>query len=617
MANHACVAIGINRYHFLPPLSYGQADAQALQHFFVGQAKLPSNQCLLLTDSSSAVGDVSTYPSRDNILRSLEAGSQHSWYPDGNWCWFFCSGYGVNWEGVDYLLPIDGNLDDIPGTAIPMRSLFEALKAQGSENLLVLLDINRSPGLQAGTSVGAQTVELARQMDIALILSSQLDEFSHEAAALGNGLFTAALLEALRYYHTDITLEDLDQYLRVRLPELSQHHWRPIQTPLVLIPSPEARQQLIWPAADNLVIDEQPVGKIPASVMFGAGSPISNALGNSSPNGTAASVQNTPVPEEKQELPRATAAASNPSASNSSAMILHPARQSPANQTSWWKPLLLLAGGAALVLVLAIASLILRNQNRVTTQQAIEAPIARESPTPTPLSPSPKVTVSPIVVLNPTPQPSVTSSPTSAPNRLQANQAVLTQAKGMLRSNQASMFSKAIIEARKIRPGEPLYQEAQQSITRWSEVILDLAEGRAEQGNYSSAIAAAQLVPKDNPSVYAKAQQILERWKQMATQQKQNQAIIQAARQQVQPNQASSYNRAIATLRKIPPNQPGYAEAQQLIAQASRTIYLIAQSRASRSRFQEAMQTASLVPAGTPYSDASQKAIAKWKQGKR
>jgi uncharacterized caspase-like protein len=44
-------------------------------------------------------------------------------------------------------------------------------------------------------------------MGIALVLSSQLDQFSHEAAALGNGLFTAALLEALRYYHTDTTLE--------------------------------------------------------------------------------------------------------------------------------------------------------------------------------------------------------------------------------------------------------------------------------------------------------------------------------------------------------------------------------------------------------------------------
>jgi uncharacterized caspase-like protein len=74
MANYACVAIGINRYQFLPPLSYGQADAQALRQFLVCQANLPSSQCLLLTDTSPLVGDKSTYPSRENIVNWLEGG---------------------------------------------------------------------------------------------------------------------------------------------------------------------------------------------------------------------------------------------------------------------------------------------------------------------------------------------------------------------------------------------------------------------------------------------------------------------------------------------------------------------------------------------------------------
>ncbi|HEY9709602.1 MAG TPA: hypothetical protein V6D48_15465 [Oculatellaceae cyanobacterium] len=71
MANHACMAVGINHYQFLPPLSYGQADAEDLQQFLVGQANLPSSQCLLLTDTSPIIGDQSTYPSRENILSWL------------------------------------------------------------------------------------------------------------------------------------------------------------------------------------------------------------------------------------------------------------------------------------------------------------------------------------------------------------------------------------------------------------------------------------------------------------------------------------------------------------------------------------------------------------------
>ena len=77
MANHAGVAIGINRYQFLPPLNYGQADAQALWQFLVEQAKWPSQMCLLLTDTAPMVGNQSTYPTRENILSWLEADRQN------------------------------------------------------------------------------------------------------------------------------------------------------------------------------------------------------------------------------------------------------------------------------------------------------------------------------------------------------------------------------------------------------------------------------------------------------------------------------------------------------------------------------------------------------------
>jgi hypothetical protein len=122
------------------------------------------------------------------------------------------------------------------------------------------------------------------------------------------------------------------------------------------------------------------------------------------------------------------------------------------------------------------------------------------------------------------------------------------------------------------------------------------------------------MVPQDDPSVYAKAQQKIQQWGILTQQQRQNQGLIQAAKKQIQPNQANSYRRAIATLRKIPSGQPGYNTAQNLIEQWSRTIYLMAQSRAWRGNYQAAIQTAAFVPTGTTSSDAAQKAIAKWQQ---
>src|SRR5919202_385989 len=619
MANHACIAIGINRYQFLPPLNYGEADAQALRHFFVNQTDLPSNQCLLLTDTSPLDGNQLTYPTRDNIWRSLEVARQTSGHSK-NWRWFLFSGYGVSWEHTDYLLPIDANPKDIPRTAIPARSRLASLKAQGDDNLIVFFDINRSPGLQAGAPVGTQLVELARQMGIVLVLSSQLDQFSHEAAALGHGLFTTALLEALSYYHTNITLDKLEQYLRDRLPELSQHHWRPIQTPLMVIPPQINRQDLILPsplhsrglapkAAGNSIAFI-PQTRLKAEDPYEDNS--YNKIAAPSPKSTVSVLEK----RTNSSLMPATIATSNQTESIPLAMVPYPSRQSepPDHKTPWWQQLLFWGGGAVLVLALMIAAVLLRNRDAFTNQQAIETPTTTASPNTSGLETTqPSANTDPQGRVKPT-----TALPqTSVPSRLQANQEALDQARRLLRPNHASLFNKAIVQARQVKPGDPLYQQARQDIRRWSSVILDLAKGRANAVNFGGAITAAQLVPKDDLSVYAKAQQTINQWKVRSIQQQQNKSLIQTAKQQIQQNQASSYSRAITTVRPILPDQPGYAEAQQLTTQCSRTIYLIAQSRASRGKLQEAIESASLVPAGTPSSDAAKVAIAKWQQGKR
>lgn len=607
MANHACIAVGINRYQFLPPLSYGQSDAEDLQQFLVGQANLPLSQCLLLTDTSPIIGDQSTYPTRETILSWLEAGRQNSRHSE-HWRWFFFSGYGVSWEQVDYLMPIDGNLNDIPGTGISVRSLFASLKEQGSDNILVLLDINRSPGLQAGTHVGARAVELANQMGITLMLSSQLDELSHEAAALKNGLFTEVLLEALHHYQTNTTLGNLDQYLRDRLPELCQHHWRPIQIPLVVIPSEDFKQQLILPTAKNSSANNKTAASNSKAFTPKTGPDNEDAQAKDFWNGTPLPRQKTSVSAvEKQfntSLIPMTSAISNRAAPKPTAVVPYPDDQSEPDiaPTPWWQHLLFW-GGAVMILALLISAVVIRNRDAFITQ-----PVAKELPTPNPNASS-----------TPSLNHSSKSLTDSAPplSRLQANQVTLEQAKHLLRPNQATLFHRAIIQTRSIKSSDPLYQQVQKDIKRWNEVILDLAEGRAEKGYYGSAIAAAQLVTKDSPSVYAKAQQTIEQLQLLSKQQQQNQGIIQAAKQQIQPNQATSYNRAIAKLSQIPPDQPGYAEAQLLIDQFSRTIYLMAQSRAARGDFQLAIQTAANVPAGTSSSEAAEKAIAKWKEDKR
>ncbi|NEO26462.1 MAG: hypothetical protein F6K03_06075, partial [Kamptonema sp. SIO4C4] len=244
MADYTSLSIGINRYQYIQPLSYAQQDAQAVHQRLQEETGLPPQDSLLLTDTSPWVGEQSTEPTKANILYWLE-----NWLngESSSLLWFFFSGYGVSWEGDDYLMPIDGDPGDIPNTGIPAKEIFGLIREKGFRNVLVLLDINRSPGVIAGESVGAQIAEIAPEMGISLILSSQLEEASHEEVSLGHGIFTATLLEALRYYGPNLTLHNLSGYLYEHLPELSEHHWRPVQHPLIVIPSMEFAQKPLLP----------------------------------------------------------------------------------------------------------------------------------------------------------------------------------------------------------------------------------------------------------------------------------------------------------------------------------------------------------------------------------
>jgi hypothetical protein len=194
----------------------------------------------------------------------------------------------------------------------------------------------------------------------------------------------------------------------------------------------------------------------------------------------------------------------------------------------------------------------------------------------------------------------------------QENQLLLDKAKLLLTPTQVSQYNKAIAMARKIKPNEPLYEQAQDDIQRWSHVILDIAEGRAKQGKFEEAIEAAKLLPQEHQPTYQAAQRSISQWQKERVGSKNNEALLQQAQGLLNPRQASSYNQAIALLSQIAPGQPKYSEAQQLINQWSQNILDLANRRAKRGQINEAIQSASLVPPNTSAYSAAQEAIATW-----
>ncbi|TAE93486.1 MAG: peptidase C14 [Oscillatoriales cyanobacterium] len=587
MKHHACIAIGINQYQLLQPLSYAQEDAEALYGFLTEEAGFAPDGCLLMTDSSPSLWGQSTYPNRENILKLTESlCAEHLQHGDLLWCFF--SGYGVSYEGKDYLMPVDGNPADIQGTGIPVELLLNTLKNAPTETVLVLVDMNRSQTVKAGETIGTQTAELARELEIPTVLSCRPNQVSRETSALRQGFFTTALLEGLRSGQC-MTLKGLDRFLSDRLPELCDHHLRPKQEPLMVVNPPGKAHLVILPDTAG----------VPSAALAGRNGnmAVGVADGIDRPQMAAATAQmevpeatrnthDTQVQMRSVEHPNAV----RPSGGGGD----RPNSQQPEDRDnggsdkSFLQQLILWSGATALVLLLGV---FLTNKSIFIGQQEGDS----RSPAENVQNPGPQKSAGGGVAQN-QPRAVQAGSGTKQPP---SSQQVWAEAKTFLKDGSASSFNKAVVKARTIGPSDPLYPQAQQDIERWSLTILDIANGRAARGNFSGAIGAAKLMPDVNQAVYNQSKQAIAQWEELSKEQNVNAALLSAAASQIKRGAASSYSKGIQQANKIGPGQPKHEEAQQLIGEWSGAILKIAQLRASQGKLKEAVEAASLVPSGT------------------
>ncbi|NMG06268.1 caspase family protein [Brasilonema sp. UFV-L1] len=568
MANNWAIAIGINQYQFFQPLDCAQADAEAVKNFLVTNGGFLSQQCLLITETSPPFGDRSTYPTKENILLLLEDFAAAFWRPQDR-LWFFFSGYGVNYKGQDYLIPVEGDPNNVEQTGIEVRTLMQSLQVANLDALL-LLDINRAFGTYADAYIGKETIELAKELQITTILSCQPEQYSHESRELGHGFFTAALLEALRYNHGR-NLTNLEKYLSVRTPELCQHYWRPTQNPvIVLVPKPQ-------------VTSPQLEDKTEAKVESQAQQVISSPTPPTPP---------TPSSPHTQKR------------SSNNQFLLQ----------------LLVWSIATMLLLCLIVVILFRDRARFRLAEILPPSLrTTNNKKIDQVSPQPDFTPSPTVLTQPKTQliiPQVTSTPQVTPSpdeSKQRNQALLELRKMSLSQNQASDLRQAIDTASKIQPGDSNYTQAQENIKIWSRMILDLAQNRAQQRQYANAISAAQLVPKEQ-LLYSEAQTSIQQWRLEAKQYVSNTTLIDAAVGLIRDGQASTYNRAIEVAQKVPRDEPGFDIAQKSINSWSENILHLAKKRATRKEFKAAIETAALVPEGTAAYKEAQNAIAQWRK---
>ncbi|MGP1371324.1 MAG: caspase family protein [Almyronema sp.] len=624
MTQHWAVVVGINQYQALQPLLYAQQDAIGLWRFLTEGANVAADRCFLLCDLAEARSPVAARPDRQTLISCVQKLCHEQLQPD-DVLWFFFSGYGIRFGDRDYLLPIDADPAHLAETACSVQALFELFKQAPTNNVVILLDINRAQAALADQAVGQQSLALARDFGLSLIVSCQPQEFSHETLAVKHGLFTAALLEGLQYRGC-VTLDHIAKHLQKQLPELCEHHWRPTQHPAIQIPS-EQQFLLMVPTAANL--------------------PVTPAA----PTTANHPVRSPQLPVMSPLPPTPAANAPATAGDRSAASAFSPSLATLQRSLGSWGPLALIV--ALLLLLLSRFNLL-----PLPAPQPVPAPAEPESPTSETADPEAATAVSdtaadvpgnalfagalsgarrelPRSALAQAQQaiaqqryaeairwleqvPAATRDETynilqaqaeaSLAQQVADNQARLTTAQRSAQPNQAASLAAAIAEVSQIPAGEPFYQEAQQLVEQWSQDLLNLADTSANQGDLAAAIATAQLVPAAASALHRQAQAQIENWQQRQT----SQAQLQQAEAILQPGQAASFQDAIVLLRQVPAAHPEYDQAQTRIDQLSQEILSIARARAAQGRFEAAIQAAILVPPDTAAYSSAQTQLKRW-----
>lgn len=546
MVSYRPVIVGINQYENLQPLLYAQFDALELRDFLISEAGLPPQHCALLADVAPMVYSGAAFPSRRVIWERLQQTCDQAGPED--LVWFFFSGCGICWQGQDYLLPIEADPEQIGETGLPLNDLLQRLAA-GPHRSLITLDMHRPQAGQGVSQLGLQTLELAKGLNLPLILSCQPDQFSQDSLAVRHGFFTEAMIEGLRFQGC-LTLAQLVAYLQRRVPELCQHHFRPLQNPLAVVP---AHQKFLLVVPADHLGDLAPPDDRPSSL---------------------------PWPEAAVQEPTLPSTLPEPSGS-----LITPSQ--PPLRSGW----------PSWVWGLGVASGLLLLGLFLGTQNFFIQPLpSRPQPqTGSTLTPGPTATP---------PHPAAGPGPGSSSGAI-----LFTQAQGLLEPLSASSLNDAIEMARQIPTNDPVYGQAQAAIQRWSWMILDLARARDAQGNRAAAVTALDLVPEDQLEVYREAQATWQRWQQEAT----NQKLLQQAQALPQPEQATTYGDAIRLLQQIPPDYPESAQAQDQINQWSEDILAIARVRAAQGQLPGAIAAAELIPPETQAYQAAQQELASWR----
>ena len=227
------VTIGINKYAFADlSLDYARLDAQALYNYFNFKNDLPvvQKKMVHLFDQKAT---------RDSIINVFNA---LQYLPREDLVVIYMAGHGVIIEDKWYFLPY--NITEASERAVVQNGISteefkNKIENVGADRMLLLIDACQSGGALSPIKnfIGIKSLRmLARDMGVHILAATDREQYAVELKALGHGVFTYSLLEALNGKAADqngkITVRNVMKYVEREVPALSQKYANYAQFPI-------------------------------------------------------------------------------------------------------------------------------------------------------------------------------------------------------------------------------------------------------------------------------------------------------------------------------------------------------------------------------------------------
>ena len=652
MANYWAITIGINQYRHFQPLMHAQDDALLLHRFFTQEACIPEDHCVLLSDLTTSVTERAVYPDKSAIAQWIQTLSQQ--IEEGDTLWFFFSGYGAQVDGKDYLMPIDGDSDSAASTGMAAADLIETLAKLPTENAVLILDINRSQGALAGQTIGSESIDLAEKHRITTFLSCQPEQYSHETLGVRHGLFTAALLEAI---HQDRkTPAQISEYLNKRIPELCEHHWRPIQNPVAVVAEPKESSAIVPNVQNTLLADadlavgdasyegdyeddyegdyaasravtsDLSVGTAVATVgstalATGRSSEVSSdggrpSLGAIQPPYTEETIATGSYRAQSDLKSKATQ-------SDGAGRDLSRKQYDSSDEDTMAVTGAKLRNWGLLALALLMGGVLLKQPfvqtaweelgERISGTENVDAipSESEEAPESERLEPETQEAGG---ETSAAPTQASPDSDSSAVDSAQVDAAAAVVKPAATDTEQADSEATASAAVKTPAAETPNIADATVEEKAATQALIAQANTAIEQRQYSEALIALQQVPRSQRDSTFSA--VLTKARTGAAEAKQtNRSTLTEARTSIQPTQASQFTEAINKARLIQPGEPFYEEAQRDIRSWSQVILDIAEGRATGGSLESAIAAANVMPRdNAELYQKAQDRIAFWQQ---